>query len=185
MITITIPSQELFDERNETYITIDKQILHMEHSLVSVRKWEAKHHTPFLNDKEKNLEELYDYIFYMILDNDVKEDVVRFIPKEDLVRIVEYIKDPMTATWFSDNSTIGAASSTRDIITAEIIYYWMVSFNVPVEFENWHLNQLLTLIKVISIKNENGGKKKLGKRESAEMRMALNAKRRAKYKTKG
>ena len=185
MITITIPSQELFDERAETYITINEQTLHMEHSLASVRKWEAKHHKPFLNDKEKTLEELRSYIFYMILDNGVEEIIVNFIPKEELTRIVEYIKDPMTATWFSENSTIGAASSTKDVITAEIIYYWMVSFNVPVEFENWHLNQLLTLIKVISIKNENGGKKKLGKREAADMRMALNAKRRAKYKTKG
>lgn len=185
MITITIPSQELFDERNETYINVKERTLKLEHSLVSVRKWEAKYHKPFLNDKEKSLKELISYIFYMILNEDVDENILRFIPKEEMARIVEYIKDPMTATWFSDNSTIGASKSTRDVITAEIIYYWMVSFNIPVEFENWHLNQLLTLIKVISIKNDNGGRKKLGKREAAAQRMALNAKRRAKYKTKG
>lgn len=183
MLEITIPEAHLFDDNTQEFIDIKSTKLKLEHSLLSVKKWESRWHRPFLDDKEKSLPEILDYISCMSLDRNVDPVVYKGLTNELIERVVEYIKNPMTATTFSNNNLIGAQTHRRETVTAEIIYYWMVSLRIPVEFEKWHLNQLLTLIKVINIKS--GGEKKMSKREAAEQRRALNAQRRAKYRTKG
>lgn len=150
---------------------------------MSVRKWEAKWHKLFLDDGDKTIEELLDYIRCMTITEDVDQNVYSCLTEEDLKTIVEYIKDPMTATWFNNNNRVGASNRSGEKVSAEIIYYWMITLNVPVEFERWHLNQLLTLLKVVNIKN--GGEKKMSKSEAQAQRAALNRQRRAKYKSKG
>lgn len=188
MFDVVIPSQhyEFFDEGNEEFVTVDIKETHfqIEHSLISLKKWEQKWHKPFL-DKSKELtnEELVDYIRCMTLTHGVDSDVYNWIPQDVMEKIIEYIRDPMTATWFKDDGLVGGQKNSREIVTAEIIYYWMISLGIPVEFQKWHLNQLLTLIKVVNIKN--GKPQKVDKKTAARERAALNAKRRAAMKSKG
>lgn len=188
MLEITIPDQhyEFFDEEKEEFlppVDIKKTTIQIEHSLISLKKWEQKWHTPFLGKAEKTYNELADYIRCMTLTHGVDPEVYNWIPNDVLEQVIDYIKDPMTATWFRDNDSIGAQKNSREIVTAEIIYYWMIALNIPVEFQKWHLNQLLTLIKVVNIKNSKPKKK--DPKMAAQERAALNAKRRAEYKSKG
>lgn len=187
MIEIVIPEQhyEPYDEIKEEFlphIDVEETKLQLEHSLISLKKWEQKWHKPFFSDSDKTREELVDYIRCMTLTKNVNSEIYNWIPKDELDKIMLYMKDPMTATWFNDN-LIGAQKTSKETITAEIIYYWMITLNVPIEFQKWHLNQLLTLIKVISRKNEKPNK--VDKVTAARERAALNAKRRAQYNSKG
>lgn len=190
MIEITIPKMEVFNSRTSEIIRVPNDItLQLEHSLISVKKWESKWHKPFLEDDDKTMPQIIDYIRCMTIGKPVDLDYYRVIPEDELKRVIAYIKEPMTATWFSDEEkqdpTKGLKVKIRgkEIITNEIIYYWMVTLNIPSEYQKWHLNQLLTLIKVVSAKN--APKKKLGKRESAMKRAELNKKRREMYNSKG
>lgn len=182
MLEVTIPEKELFDEDNNEFVKIPETTLCLEHSLLSVKKWESIHHKPFLG-KEKTIEEIIDYVRCMTIPTKkINPEVYKYIPVNVLEQILEYIKDPMTATWFND-ANIGGSRSSSEAVTAEIIYYWMITLNIPVEFQKWHLEQLLTLIKVCNVKN--APKKKMSKKEAAMQRRQLNAARRAKYNTKG
>lgn len=188
MIEIVIPEQhyEIYDDANEAFlppVNIKETTIQLEHSLISLKKWEQKWHKPFLQDNNKTHEELIDYIRCMTLTHGVDPEVYKWIPKKILNEIIEYINDPMTATWFRDDSLTGAQKNSREVITAEIIYYWMITLSIPVEFQKWHLNQLLTLIKVVNIKNKKP--EKMDKRTAAKERAALNKMRREKYKSKG
>lgn len=183
MKEVLIPKIKLWDEKKEEIITIDETRLQLEHSLISLKKWESKWHKPFLGDNEKTTEEIKDYIQCMTINQVKDKRIFEYLPDNLIMEIIEYIKDPMTATWFSKDSNVGAANSKNAIITAEIIYYWMISLNIPVEFQKWHLNQLLTLIKVVNIKNSP--KKKKDPKETAKWMAAENARRRAKYNSRG
>lgn len=188
MIEILIPEQhyEFYDEVKETFlppINIKETKIQIEHSLISVRKWEQKWQKPFLQDTEKTYEEITDYIRCMTLTHGIDQEVYHWIPEKVIKEIIEYINNPMTATWFSKSDLIGAQKNSREVVTAEIIYYWMITLNIPIEFQKWHLNQLLTLIKVVNIKN--GKPKKVNKRDAARERAALNKKRREQFKSNG
>ncbi len=188
MLEIVIPEQhyEFYNEKTNEFlppVDVKQTTLQIEHSLVSIRKWEQKWHKPFLGKSDKSYEELTDYIRCMTLNEGVDPWIYNWIPQDVINEVVEYIKDPMTATWFSDDSLTGAQKNSRETVTAEIIYYWMIALSIPVEFENWHLNQLMTLIKVVKIKS--GKPKKVDKRKAARERAELNRKRRALYHTKG
>lgn len=189
MLEVVIPEQhyELFDDKKEEFlppIDIKETKIQLEHSLISLKKWEQKWHKPFLSKSDKlTYEELSDYIRCMTLNHGVDPEVYKWIPKDVINDIVEYIRDPMTATWFREDKLVGAQKSSREAITAEIIYYWMITLGIPVEFQKWHLNQLLTLIKVVNIKNQKP--KKQDPKEAARERAALNAKRRAELQSKG
>lgn len=184
MLQIVIPEQEKYDEASEEFIKVKKTTLKLEHSLLSVKKWESRWHKPYLGNEDKTIPEILDYISCMSLNRESIDPMVyRCLTEENIQMIVEYIKDPMTATWFSNNTRIGASNKRGEIVTAEVIYYWMVTLQVPVEFEKWHLNQLLTLLKVINIKN--GGEKKMSAKDAAIERKMLNEQRKAKYKTRG
>lgn len=179
MLQITVPAGTLWDERIEEFVSTKEQTLQLEHSLVSLSKWESKWHKPFLSDKEKTFEETIDYIRCMTITQNVKPEVYLFLTKENVDQIYEYINDSMTATTFNDpDNTFG-----REVITAEIIYYWMISLNIPIEFQKWHLNKLITLIKVISLKN--APKKKISKQAYIERMRQLNDARRKELNTKG
>ncbi len=184
MLEIYVPEQEKYDEVSEVFVSIKDTTLELEHSLVSLRKWESKNHKIFLGNEEKTIDELIDYIVCMTINKEkVDQNVYSFLTESDLIKIVDYIKDPMTATWFGNNNRLGASNRNGELISAEVIYYWMIAFQVPVEFEKWHLNQLLTLLKVVNIKS--GGEKKMSRKEAAAQRAELNRIRRARYRTKG
>lgn len=188
MIEIVIPEQhyEFFDEVKEEFlppVDIKETKIQIEHSLISLKKWEQKWHKPFLGKTEKTLEEIKDYIRCMTLTHGVDPGIYNWIPNNVIEEVLEYIKNPMTATTFKEDRLVGAQKNSREIITAEIIYYWMIALSIPVEFQKWHLNQLLTLIKVVNIKN--AGPKKMDKKMAAQERAALNKLRREQYNSKG
>lgn len=180
MLQITIPSGEFFDERTESFVTVKEQTLQLEHSLVSLSKWESKWNKSFLSIKEKSFEESIDYIRCMTITQNVDPLVYQNITPSILSKISDYIDLPMTATTFKDDNNRGHSG---EIITSEIIYYWMISNGIPFECQKWHLNRLLTLIRVCAIKNQPA--KKMGKNELANRNRALNAARRSRLHTKG
>ena len=179
MLKVTIPSFEGFDESTNTFITIPETHLQLEHSLVSISKWESKWNKAFLDKNDKTTEQVLDYIKCMTLTQNVDPVVYSFIPNDVVSEITAYIEAPMTATTFSDTNN----KKSMEIITSEIIYYWMISLNIPFECQKWHLNRLLTLIRVCSIKNTPA--KKMSNSELMSKNKALNEARRAKYKTRG
>ena len=180
MLQISIPAGEMYDERDQTFISIKGQTLQLEHSLISLSKWESKWCKSFLSNPDKNLEETIDYIRCMTLNNNVDPNVYLFLTNENIKEINDYIAAPMTATYFSEDKT---GRKNNEIITSELIYYWMIAQNIPVDFQKWHLNRLLTLIRVCNIKNSPP--KKHSKRELMSRNAALNAARRKQFNTKG
>lgn len=180
MLTITIPAAEQWDEKNRQFISTKEQTLQLEHSLVSLSKWESKWCKPFLSSKEKTLEETIDYVKCMTLTQNVKPEVYNFLTNSNIDQINKYIEAPMTATWFAKDKT-GRSSSEQ--VTSELIYYWMIALNIPFECQKWHLNRLITLIKVCNIKNQPA--KKMSKRDIMSRNAALNAARRKQLNTKG
>ena len=180
MLSINIPGIEYYNDETEEFGTTKPVSLQLEHSLVSLSKWEAKWRKPFLSKDAKTYDETIDYIRCMTITQNVDPVVYKNLSDEVYSTVNQYIEAPMTATWFSDDKGPG---SSREIITAEIIYYWMVSYNIPMECQKWHLNRLLTLIRVCNIKN--APPKKIGKRDSLASRRALNEARRRQLNSKG
>lgn len=179
MLQITIPDNELWNEETENFVQQKGQILQLEHSLVSLSKWESKWCKPFLSKTPKTREETIDYIRCMTLTQHVPSDIYNSITSDIVEKVSQYIEAPMTATTFSNEKK----TINNDIITAEIIYYWMVALSIPFECQKWHLNRLLTLINVCNIKNQP--KKKRSRREIYSRNAALNAARREKLNTTG
>lgn len=180
MLQITTQEIEFWDERKQEFITKKAQVLQLEHSLISISKWEQKWQKAFLTRNEKTYEETIDYIRCMTLTQNVDPDAYYFISNEEVDRIDEYISSPMTATYFRDDKS---PKTSSEVVTSELIYYWMISLNIPFECQKWHLNRLLTLIKVCQIKNSPP--KKRSKREIMAQNAALNAARRKRLNTKG
>lgn len=192
MLTITIPKRiipasEFYNEKTQEFISVPEkyvhgeQVLHLEHSLLSLHKWEQKWCIPFVNNDAKTLEQSLDYIRCMTLDRNVNPAVYDSITQEMLTTINEYIDAPMTATWINDPKK--SSDVDRRAVTAERIYYLMIAYNIPVEFEKWHLNSLIMLIRVCE--QENAPKQKISDQEYKAWQRAENARRRAKYKSKG
>ena len=171
---------EGWDEENETFVEAKTLILHLEHSLVSISKWESKWHKSFIHTKDLTTEETLDYIKYMTLTKNVNPEVYDHLTDDNIKEIRNYIDNPMTATTFSEDKN---SKGNREIVTAELIYYWMIALNIPFECQKWHLNRLLTLIRVCNIKNQPP--KKMGRRETLNRNAQLNAARRAQMNTKG
>ena len=179
MLLLTIPAAELFDDRTQEFIKIPEYKLQMEHSLVSLSKWESKWGKPFLSKEPKTAAETIDYIKCMTITQNVNPKVYNSLTTENIEQINKYIDEPMTATTFNEvNNT-----RSREIITSELIYYWMFSLNIPMECQKWHLNRLLTLIRVCNIKN--APPKKMSRSDIMSRNAALNAARRKKLNSKG
>ena len=176
MLQISIPEMEFFNERTEEFVTIKAQTLQLEHSLISISKWEAKWCKPFLGKEEKTGEEMLDYIRCMTITQNVEPAVYLAIPRAEVERIKAYINAPMTATWFSDRNGENKKPTSK-VITSEIIYYWMIAQNIPLECEKWHLNRLFTLLRVCSEKN--APPKKMSRKQAAAQQRSLNAQRHA------
>ena len=179
MLKIVVPELELWDEEKQEFSTLKETTIQLEHSLVSISKWESKWHKAFLSKKDKSNEEIIDYIRCMTITQNVPEDVYYRLSDENMEAINKYIDDPMTATYFHDDEQ----DNSRETVTSELIYYWMIIQNIPVNFEKCHLNRLLSLIKVCNIKNSPP--KKMSGKEIMRRNSALNAARRKKCNTKG
>lgn len=179
-LVIQTPDKEYYDERTNTFSYVNGTTLKLEHSLVSISKWESRWHKPYLGRNEKTTEEFLDYINCMSLSGPIDQSVLRSLGSSEKRKILAYMEDPMTAT------TIGNKQKkpSREIVTSELIYYWMTALNIPFEpCQKWHINRLLMLIEVASIKQEPP--KKMSKSAALRKQSALNAARRAKYNTRG
>lgn len=181
MLEIVVPPAELYNEEKEIFIESSKkdQILRLEHSLVSLSKWESKWCKPFLSDERKTEEETIDYIRCMTITQNVDPITYKCLTADNVRKINEYIDSPMTATTFMNTHK----SVNREIITSELIYYWMIALNIPFECQKWHLNRLLTLINVCNIKNSP--EQKMSTREIYERNRILNEARKKQLRTKG
>lgn len=180
MLRITVPSSEVFDESTNRIFEIPGADLELEHSLSSLSKWESEFKKPFLDDSDKTPEEILGYAYHMIVTPGISRDIVHNLTRENLQAINDYIADPMTATTFGE---MPKRPGRKEIITSELIYYWMVAFTIPWEAEHWHLNRLFALIRICNVKNQKP--EKMSKHEIAQRNRELNAQRKAKYGTKG
>lgn len=179
MLRITIPPIEVWDGENERFINFKGQTLQLEHSLVSLSKWESKWHKPFISKTDKTYEETVDYIRCMTLTQNVDPNAYGFLTEENIMQVNAYIDDPMTATTFYEETK----KNSNKVVTAEVIYHWMIAFRIPFECQKWHLNKLLTLIRVCNI--ENQPPKKMGVKERLSRNAKLNAERRKRHNSKG
>jgi len=179
MLKITIPGEELWDEEKQIFINKEDTTLMLEHSLVSVSKWESVWKKPFLTKENKTDEETLDYIRHMTITQNVDPMLYSNIKQNIIDQVTEYIKDSMTATTFRDDK----GGNSREIVTAELIYFWMINFQIPFECQKWHLNKLLTLIRVCTIKSQKTTKR--SRKDILRQNKALNDARRAKLNTNG
>lgn len=186
MLTIHIKGKELFNHATREFIQVKDTTISLEHSLVSISKWEGKYHKPFISKDQKTQEETLDYIKCMTITQNVDPNVYSALTPENVKEINEYIDNPMTATWFNERKGPNGSSPVHrssEQVTSELIYYWMVALEIPWEAQKWHLNRLLTLIRICNIKNQPS--KKASKQETLSRNAALNAARRKKLGTTG
>lgn len=180
MLKITVPATEYFDETKQLFVNIPEETLLLEHSLYTISKWESKWHKAFLSKKEKTAEEVNDYIRCMTMNEKVNPMVYLGLTAENHKQIKDYLEAKMTATCLPEHKE---EKKSGDTTTAELIYYWMVSLQIPFECQHWHINRLLTLIQVCNIKNQPP--KKRSRRDIMRRNSALNAQRCARHNTRG
>lgn len=181
MLQLKIPlSPEGWDEARQEFVEPKVKVLQLEHSLVSLSKWESKWCKPFLTDKQKSTEEILDYIRCMTITQNVDPEVYDHLTPANISEVEKYINAPMTATYISEDKS---GKKSNEIVTAELIYYWMIALQIPVEFQKWHLNRLLMLVKVCNIKN--APPKKRGVRDIMKSNAELNAARRKQFNSRG
>lgn len=179
MLTIIVPGVESFDDKNQVFVTTPNISLTLEHSLVSLSKWESQHEKPFLSGDEKTSEEIYSYVQAMSLEGEIPEEVLSRLTEDSFAVINKYIESKMTATWFRETDQPRGFNS--EAVTAEIIYHWVVALQIDWEVQHWHLNRLITLVKTINEKNKSASDTKRKAPTSSQLadRRALMAKRRA------
>lgn len=186
MLTIVVPgreNRESWDERKEEFVIlppIKEKIIQLEHSLISISKWESKYCKPFINTKEKTNEEMMDYIKFMTITPNVDPSVYDRLSEENIRDISQYMEAPMTATTIKNTNQ---NKRSGRFITSELIYCWMTQLNIPFECEKWHINRLMMLIQVCN--EENKEPKKQSKRETAQNFAAINAANRKRFNSKG
>lgn len=180
MLTITVGATEVFDDESQEFKTQGGFELQLEHSLVSLSKWESIHEKPFLDTKDRTPEETLSYIQCMVLTPNPPGDFFLKLSEKNFEEINAYINKKMTATWFSE---IRPETRNQEVVTSELIYYWMAVFHIPIECERWHLNRLFTLLRIANIKQDKP--KKMSRAAIAQRNRELNEKRKAQLRTKG
>lgn len=180
MLVIVVEDEEYFDQATQEFKEPERYLLRLEHSLVSLSKWESKYQKSFLDSDDKTEEEVLDYIAFMFVD-DLNPLIVQKLSNDNLKQINDYIESPQSATTFGSLPQPNKYRGEK--VTSELIYYWMVSYNIPFSCEKWHLNRLLSLIKICNIKNSP--QKKMSKAQIAQRNRELNEQRRKELGTKG
>ncbi len=180
MLTLTVGGTESYNEQTDKFVFVGGTQLQLEHSLVSLSKWESQHEKPFLGKGDKSPEEIFDYVRCMALDEETPEEIFYQLNEDNFKAVNAYLDKKMTATWFSN---VSAAPRSSEVITSELIYYWMTVFQIPFECQHWHLNRLFTLIRIC---NEKQAKpKKMSRSEIAQRNRELNERRKKELGTKG
>jgi len=181
MLEIVVPASEGWDEQKEQFVPIQKeQTIVLEHSLVSISKWESKWQKPYFSKELKTIEETLDYIKCMTITQNVNPEVYQRLSTDNIAKINEYMDSPMTATWINDNAS---RSNNRTTMTSELMYYNMIAYNIPFECQKWHINRLITLMRICDIKNRKP--EKTTNSDILKRNAALNARNRKKYNSNG
>lgn len=180
MLTLIIEGTEFYDETTNTFSTVGDTTLEFEHSLVSLSKWESIFEKPFLSPGEKTSNEIFSYIEAMVITQDYDPASIRRLTQEKLNQINQYIESKQSATTFG---IMPETTGRGETITSELVYYWLVAFNIPFECQYWHLNRLFALIRICNIKNSKP--KKMSRAEMAQRNRDLNAQRRAQLNSTG
>lgn len=182
MLTIIVPEREYYDEDKNEFYFVKEQKLVLEHSLLSISKWESKWHIPFVDNKPKTQDEVIDYIRCMTITPNVDPLVYKNLTPSNFKEITDYIDSPMSATSFYQEKSDEDRNSPKKKVTSEYIYYWMAKFNIPFECEKWHFTRLMNLLRICAIENDD---RKMSKEKTMLSNREINAMRRAKYKTRG
>lgn len=180
MLRIIIEGDEVFNDETQTFDTINDVVFDLEHSLISLSKWESEYQKPFLSPGAKTSEEIFGYLKAMVVTPNLDPDVLYDCSQDNIDKIQKYIDSSQSAT------TFGVMPDRRgpgEVITSELIYYWLVSFNIPFECQYWHLNRLFSLIRICNIKS--GKPRKMSRNDIAQRNRDLNAQRRAELGTSG
>lgn len=185
MLVLNIPESEVFDESSAKFIKYPAVNLHMEHSLLALSRWESKWQLPFLELKTKTNEQTYDYLACMTITRGVTADTFKVLQPIHLAKINAYISSSQTATTFQDLRKDRPISKKSSTVTSELIYYTMIQHGIPFECEKWHLNRLMTLIRVCSIKSRDGKGDRMSRRDLSSTIRDLNASRRGALNTRG
>lgn len=180
MLRITIDEEEVFNEKDNTFATVGGVVVELEHSLISLSKWESEYQKPFLAPGEKTSEEIFGYLKAMVVTPNVGPDVLYRLTQKNVDKIQEYIDSSQSATTFG---SMPERRGPGEVITSELIYYWMVAFNIPFECQHWHLNRLFALVRICNIKNSKP--QKMSRHEIAQRNRELNEKRRQELGTSG
>lgn len=182
MLKLVIKGEEFFNEESSKFHSVNDVVLHLEHSLLSLSKWESKYQKPFLGKSEKTNEEIFGYIESMVLESDeLTAELFTRLTREHLKTITDYIESKESATTFG---SMPERRGAGEVITSELIYYWMVAYQIPFHpAETWHLNRLFSLVRICNMKNQP--QKKMSRNELAQKNRELNAQRRAMYNTRG
>lgn len=183
MLKLIIPEIEYYDNAKEEFFLIKEHTLILEHSLISISKWESKYKKAFLGKQEKTNEEIFEYIKMMNINPDCDEKLYLGLNQKLINEISDYISDEMSATVFAEDKFKTYNSINNDVFTSELIYYYMFSFNIPKECEKWHINRLLKLIRVFSVKNNTN--KKMNKSQILRSNHLLNQSRKSTLGTNG
>lgn len=177
MLTLKVPDKEFFTEADGTFKTVKGAELHLEHSLISLSRWESKWKKPYLDNTQLTREELFDYVYCMVIDKNVDREVINHLTNSELKQVLDYIADPHTATTITDRRPGRSRKSEK--VTSEVIYYWMIYYRIPEAYEKWHLNRLMTLIRVCGIKGGTNDQE-MSLNSIFAQNNAIRAKRRAK-----
>lgn len=180
MLKLMLQEEEYYNEETETFETVESVEIELEHSLISLSKWESKFKKPFLSPDQKTSEEILYYIESMIISPIHPSNTFELLTQKTIDKINDYIESSESATTFG---SMPERKGRGEVITAELIYYWMVAFNIPFECEYWHLNRLFSLIRICNIKNSP--QKKMSRNEVSQRNRELNAVRKAQYNTNG
>lgn len=183
MLVLELGGEEHFDEETNSFLRTDTFPVKLEHSLLAMSKWESEFEKPFLDESEKTQEEIFYYIECMVVDENVNNDFIYMLTKEDVETIDKYMNSKKSATWFNEKHQPKGRGRSQEAVTSELIYYWMSALKIPYSCESWHLNRLLNLIKIANIKNQP--EKKMGRRELMSQQARLNAERKAALGTSG
>ena len=183
-IVVKVPKCEVYDEENEKILEVTEDIsLVMEHNLIAISRWESKFHKPYFKEEEKTTEEASYYLECMTLNKGVENYIFKCIPRSELLRITEYINDPMTGTIIKKRDE---KNQKKEILSSELLYYYMFKLGIPKECENWHLNRLLTLLDVFGVKDDTGNNKnKASYSEMVARNKAINERNKARFRSKG
>jgi hypothetical protein len=179
VLQLEVTIKEGFDESTAKFGSSDSVVIRLEHSLLSLSKWESEWEIPFLASEDKTVEQVVSYLRFMFVGEAFPENIIPYLTKEHFDEINAYINKKMTATWFGETKN----QIQGEVVTAELIYYWMIALGIPFECESWHLSRLLTLIRVCNVKNSKAEKKAPG--QAAAERRILNEQRKRQLGTKG